>query len=358
MCQPNLEKIYLCLVWYIDKTAPKRHQVCLVHACSLRAGLIDRLQVSLRAGLIDVSCWAQLTTSKGPSQRHVQHHFAVTVAPLQHCVSGRYSFQCEEMPNSHNWGGSRRGAGRKKKGPVIPPTRITTEQTGSRRRWVPSSGSSLSEPEQENEFQGYLVGLARLAEEAEEQIHAGSGDGEEDPDDDSSEDEDDDSGNEYEPDQDSDSACDDDYATESADAVKKKRNSAQYKPPHSSFLAQVLAAKSQEIGRDPKAKNGRHWYFPEEDPVSATIKKVPEPEDWYRGNIRCYNWCPFSQYCGIVGNLQADYKCIHADCKMKGLVSNGYYWRYVFDFNGIFGCATDAYNVQRRKEAVVAPLLK
>ena len=238
------------------------------------------------------------------------------------------------MANSSNWGGARRGSGRKKKGQAKkPPTTstIAPPAAGGQRQPTPSTRQTQTEQQQENEFQDFLGGLARLAEEAEERVRADGG-GEEDPDDDWSDDEDDDDDGDYEPGSDPDGGSDDDSTAGLDNAMRKKRNSAQYKPPRNSYVDQFLTAKNIEIGRDPKAKNGRHWYFPEEDPVSITINKAPEPEDWYRANIRCYNWCPFGQYCGLVGNLQTDYNCIH--CKSKGLVSNGYYWRYAFDFNG------------------------
>ena len=233
---------------------------------------------------------------------------------------------------AHGWGGKRRGSGRKKKSEQP----ISRTQTIPRQQ--PQPRAPPSDEDQDRQFQDSMTALARLAEEAEQRIQFESGPGE-DVEDDDDDDDDDDWGDDDDDDDDVAGDSEDDDSTtpdqQQQQEVQQQRVRARskYTPPLHSFVAQILSSKNKIIGKDPAAKNGRHWYFPEEDPVSVTARREPKPEDWYRNNIVCFNWAPFTQYSALVGNLQTDYCCVH--CKKKCLKSNGYYWRIAFDFSRI-----------------------
>ena len=242
--------------------------------------------------------------------------------------------------SANNWGGARRGAGRPSKEEQEKRAKAQAERSERARQHRISiqnrstiqqlQAASSPEDQGDKSFCTSLEGLSRLAEEAERQIANAGADGGDWGDDSDWEEDEEDSDSE-----DEDSLAGDTEQDNNGEptATPKFQQRARYKPPKGSFVDQVLVAKNTQIKHDLKTKKGKHWYFPEQDPVSECLSTTPKPEDWYRQRIICYNWTPFTQYCGLVGNLQQDYKCIH--CSRPCLQSNGYYWRAAFDFDKI-----------------------
>ena len=263
------------------------------------------------------------------------------------------------------WGGKRKGSGRKNKAYIAKEQR-EREERNNRARLVRERQQERAASQTEadtnerneadaNAYEESLAALHQLAQEAERRIRTSGGacgtpgvdynievedDGDDFWDGDDSDWEEDSYEEESE-----DEDGDEDFLPEDSPVVdvgpgggggnptqqhKKKKVRKRYKPPRGSQLDQYLVAMGETIKNDVKAGRGKHWYLPESDPAADKSGK-PEPVQFYRARVSCFNWTPFTSYCKIVGNLQKDYECIH--CHKKCLVSNGYYWRAAFDFD-------------------------
>ena len=135
---------------------------------------------------------------------------------------------------------------------------------------------------------------------------------------------------------------DDSHSTTSSGAIGSKkereiqrRSRAKYKPPTGSLLDTHLRSFHEKVLRGLgrcEMRQGKHYYPPENDPVSSGSSQ-PDPAEWYRAACWKFVFLPFHQYEKKLKPLK-EYCCIH--CQQCGsLESKDFQFRPMFEFSHI-----------------------